>query len=158
MNSHHEDRGWKVPVPTALANANAADADVMIFPTFQQEAINLTADYDAFKSVHVPDPRDVEPRDVQGVAETRKEHHAHAEQGDGLAAVPSDGKQGHPRHGKHDGTGRDQGKLLMKKGDHEQHDHNGVQELDSGGDAARHVVQAVKKQQRCRGIHEAHAR
>ena len=24
MNSHHEDRGWKVPVPTALANANAA--------------------------------------------------------------------------------------------------------------------------------------
>ena len=31
--------------------SSASDADVMIFPTFQQEAINLTADYDAFKSL-----------------------------------------------------------------------------------------------------------
>ena len=36
-------RGGDAPSP--------ADADVMIFPTFQQEAINLTADYDAFKSL-----------------------------------------------------------------------------------------------------------
>ena len=100
----------------------------------------------------------MDPRDVQGVAETRKEHHAHAEQGNGPAAVAPDGKQRHPSHGKHDGAGRDHGKLLVEKGDHEQHDHNGVQELDGGGDAARHVVQAVKKQQRGRRIHEAHAR
>lgn len=83
---------------------------------------------------------------------------AHAEQGNGPAAVAPDGKQRHPRHGKHDGAGRDHGKLFVEKGDHEQHDHNGVQELDGGGDAARHVVQAVKKQQRGRRIHEAHAR
>ena len=36
-------RGGDAPSP--------ADADVMIFPTFQQEAINLTTDYDAFKSL-----------------------------------------------------------------------------------------------------------
>lgn len=145
MNSHHEDRGWKVPVPTALANANCRPEKQYV------------EGHD--EAVHVPDPSDVDPRDVQGVAETRKEHHAHAEQGNGPAAVAPDGKQRHPSHGKHDGAGRDHGKTArMKKADHEQHDHNGVQELDGGGDAARHVVQAVKKQQRGRRIHEAHAR
>lgn len=98
----------------------------------------------------------MQARDVESVAQGRRQQQAYAQRVKAAAVITAAAaQQGHAKDGQQHGTGRDDGKFFMEEDGHDEHDHQRIQELQGGRDAARQVEQAPDHEQGGQGVEHA---
>ena len=92
--------------------------------------------------------------DVHGVAQCGNKQQHDAFQTYGALAFAAAQKK-YPEYGQQHGTYGDERGLFMKEQNHDDHDHERIEKLKRGGDAARQVVEALKHEKCRKGVHDA---
>lgn len=128
-----------------------------IEPEQEHERSEQQAVEHEFERGDVLQGRTVDTHDVNGVRERRGHDQPHAGQTERGAVLPfvektdaaqrqHDAEYGEPRY------------FLFVADNHDERDHDGIDEQQGGGDAGRHVVVTLKERERRDSEHDAHER
>ena len=140
-----------------LVGRRGHDALAEIEPEQEHERSEQQAVKHEFERCDVLQGRTVDTHDVNGVRERRGHDQPHTGQTERGAVLPFVEKTDAAQR-QHDAEYGEPGHFLFVADNHDERDHDGIDEQQGGGDAGRHVVVTLKERERRDGEHDAHER